>query len=304
MSYDISKDTITVNDVVYDIKREQDKGGSGEETLQVTEFNVVSDEWEYIFPGLEGTLGYEDYIDEGLSPREWSNVGKMACSHDRYTLGDKDIDAKDLLENTTACDRCDGNGYRDFEITGTDGTLRVIEVQCAKCDGAGEQEISIVDYVKKEWGARVIIPLFLYDHSGISMSAGAAILNRDEDEGDFDRRRRHPFDAAGWDVSAVGVIFDTPEGVQQCIGDDATLEQIEAALRSEVEVYSSYLEGDITYFNVQDEETDFHESCGGFVGSHKQCEIECFEALEAAIVKRLGENDERDHWNSRDVPTV
>ena len=61
-------------------------------------------------------------------------------------------------------------------------------------------------------------------------------------------------------MSSVGVIFDTPEGVQQCIGDDATLEQIEAALRSEVEVYSSYLEGDITYYNVQDEETDFHES--------------------------------------------
>ena len=98
----------------------------------------------------------------------------------------------DLLDNKIACDRCDGNGYRDFEITGVDGTLRVIEVQCAKCDGAGEQEISIVDYVKKECGARVIIPLFLYDHSGISMSAGAAILNRNEDEGDFDRTQPPP----------------------------------------------------------------------------------------------------------------
>ena len=46
MSYDVSKDTITVNDVEYDVKREQDRGGSGEETLTITDFNVETDEFE------------------------------------------------------------------------------------------------------------------------------------------------------------------------------------------------------------------------------------------------------------------
>ena len=48
-----------------------------------------------------------------------------------------------------------------------------------------------------------------------------------------------PWDTDRWDTSFVGFIFDTPEGVKQCIGDDATDEQIEQALRAEVKVYAS-----------------------------------------------------------------
>ena len=56
----------------------------------------------------------------------------------------------------------------------------------------------------------------------------------------------HPFDTDRWDTSFVGFIYDTPEGVKQCLGDNATDEEIEAALRSEVAVYASYLEGDVS----------------------------------------------------------
>ena len=101
----------------------------------------------------------------------------------------------------------------------------------------------------------------------------------------------------------VGFIFDTPEGVKQCIGDDATDEQIEKALRDEVAVYASYLEGDITWYSVEDDETNFYEACGGYVGDHKQCESECFAALEQAIIKRLSEGDERAEWNARGTQT-
>lgn len=294
MSYDVKQNTITVNDIEYHVEREQDRGAP-EETLTIKEFSIEQDDWIFPFEGLEGTLGYEEYIDEGLSPREWSNVGKMACHHSRYTLGDKDMDARDLLDNEVPCEECD-----------TAGVIWLSEHDnepCKTCEGDGYVEQSIVEYVRKEYGARVIIPLFLYDHSGISMSAGAAIINRDEDEADFSRKNRHPFDAHGWDVSSIGVIFDTPEGVEQCMGKDATVDEIEAALRSEVDVYSSYLEGDITYYSVEDDETDFHESCGGFIGDHKQCEAECFQALEGAIIKRLEENNERAEWNARGTET-
>ena len=149
-------------------------------------------------------------------------------------------------------------------------------------------DIHPVEYFKQERGARVVIGLTVYEHSGITMSAGDVT---------------HPWDTDRWDTSFVGFIFDTPEGVKQCIGDNATDEQIEAALRAEVEVYASYLEGDVTHYYVQDEETGFHDSCGGFVGCAKECEDQCFASLESAIVKRLAENEEKAHWAARDTIT-
>ena len=298
MSYDTKKDTITVNDVTYDVEREPDRG-SPEETLTLRDFSVERDEFFNPFPGLEATLGMEEYIEDFHNPRDWCNVGLMACSHPNYNLGDKEVDAKDLLDNEVECDRCNGMGERAIRKGMTDETW---SVTCAKCDG-GYMTLSIVEYVQKEHGARVIIPLFLYDHSGISMSAGEAIIARTETDADFSRSNRHPFDAQGWDVSSVGVIFDTPEGVKQCIGDDATVDQIKAALLSEVGVYSSYLEGDVAFYAVQDDETGFQDACGGFVGDHEGCEAECFSAMESAIVKRLAEIKEKAEWAARDTIT-
>lgn len=87
------------------------------------------------------------------------------------------------------------------------------------------------------------------------------------------------------------------------MGDDATDEEIEKVLRDEVKVYASYLEGDVTWYSVEDEQTGFNEGCGGYVGSADQCETECFEMLEAAIVKRLAEIKEKAEWAARDTIT-
>ena len=106
MSYNISMDTITVNGVEYDVKRTPDRGHP-EETLIVTEFNVETDEFEDAFPGLEATLGCEEYVEDWMSPRDWSNVGTMAVSYGRYNLGDEEIDKIDFEVD---CDACDGTG--------------------------------------------------------------------------------------------------------------------------------------------------------------------------------------------------
>ena len=80
-------------------------------------------------------------------------------------------------------------------------------------------------------GAIVVLPLGLIDHSGISMYVGAGA---------------HFADPGGWDSGIVGLIFDTPERRAVCWGDDpADPEKIEAALRSEVEVYDQYLRGEV-----------------------------------------------------------
>lgn len=271
MSINTSMDTITVNDVTYDVERESISLG---DKLTIEQF-----------PGLEGTLGMEEIIEEFHNPRDWSNVGTMAVSYDRYNLGDEDISK---INFEVDCDKCDGTG-ETYGPENLVGGFLVRTPDCPHCEGTGEAEVNPVDYFKREEGARVVIGLTVYEHSGITMYAGDVTT---------------PFDTDRWDTSFVGFIYDTPEGVKQCMGDDATDEQIEKALREEVKVYASYLEGDVSHYSVEDEETGFHEGCGGFVGDSGQCETECFEMMEAAIVKRLAEIKERAEWAARDTITL
>jgi hypothetical protein len=269
MSINTSMDTITVNDVVYDVEREE-RGGKIVFTIEE-------------FPGLEGEVGYDDCCDHD-SPRDWSNVGTMAVSYPRYNLGDEDIA---MIDFEIECPDCEGTG-ETYGPENMVGGFLVRTPDCPRCEGTGNIDLNPVDYFKKERGARVVIPLTVYEHSGITMSAGNVTF---------------PWDTDRWDTSFVGFIFDTPEGVRQCIGENATDEEIEKCLRGEVEVYASYLEGDVSYWSVEDEETDYMESCGGYIGDSDHTVRECFENMEAAIEKRLSETVERAHWAARDTVT-
>jgi hypothetical protein len=86
-------------------------------------------------------------------------------------------------------------------------------------------------------GATVVLPLSLYDHSGISMYVGGGA---------------HAFDPQGWDSGLVGLIFDTPETREKT---GVPLDRIEQALRDEVETYDSYLRGEIYVATLQRRET-------------------------------------------------
>lgn len=290
MSYDIKQNTITVEDEIYHVKREPDRGGSGEDTLRLTVFDMEQDEFVPVFEELTGSLGYEE-DQQFANPREWCNVGTMAVSYRGYDLGDEDISKIDF---DAECPMCEGEGEIIPEVIETldvDIQAQIIanDNRCPQCEGDRYTTLNPVDYFKKERGARVVIGLTVYEHSGITMYAGNVTM---------------PFDTDRWDTSFVGFIFDTPQGVKDCLGDNATDEQIEVCLRDEVKSYASYLEGDVTYYYVQDEETNFHDSCGGYVGDHEGCENECFSAMENAIVKRLAEMKEREEWNSRDTMTA
>ena len=71
------------------------------------------------------------------SPRDWENLGTMACDHGRYVLGDK----TDLAREVTA----------------------------AMHEHTGEV---VARWLRIYHGATVVLPLALYDHGGISMSVG------------------------------------------------------------------------------------------------------------------------------------
>lgn len=172
----------------------------------------------------------EEYIEPWMSPREDDDglLGAMFCAYRGYTLGDDD--APDPRGHEIECPHCDGD-----------------DDACSACGGHGYVEESIVDYLKREHGARVILPLFVYEHSGITMSCGGRL---DKGEDDFSRTGRNPFDSAGWDTSSVGVIFDTAESRTRCGWENRTDDEIEEDLRNEVRAYAAYLENQVYGWEV------------------------------------------------------
>lgn len=275
MSIDIKRDEITVNGITYDVS-EASVSDYG------TTHYIIEHDGENVFPGLSGHLGYETDGGEEFNPREHDNLGVMAIHYPRYNLGDEDISRIDFDAECPDC--IDGNGYAVNE-NGSE-----TDDECPKCEGTGAVTLNPVDFFKRERGARVVLPLIVYEHSGITMRVGRV--------GDIIG------DAQGWDTSFVGFIFDDPKVVKSCFGDNATDEQITYALEQEVKTYAAYLEGNITWYSVDDDETDFQDGCCGFVGDFDYCYKSLLESLETAIEKRLAEQDERAHWAARDVETV
>ena len=103
----------------------------------------------------------------------------------------------------------------------------------------------------------IYLPLYLYDHSGITMSTS-------------------PF-SCPWDSGCVGIIYVTKEKVREEYGwkvlTKSRVEKILSSLKNEVEVYDQYLTGDVWGFKVveYDEEDNYEkevDSCWGFYGDN------------------------------------
>jgi hypothetical protein len=162
-----------------------------------------------------------DYEDSPESPRDWDNLGTMACFHKRYTLGDsgQKRNGKPLVTFKSE----DFNSWDEMEA-----------------------------YIKKTYNPLVILSLFLYDHSGLSISTGV--------------HGQH----AAWDGGWVGFIFVSKEGVKRnwkVKRIDAKLKKrIEENLLSEVSTYDDYLRGAVYHYSVEDKEGTSLDSCGGFYG--------------------------------------
>lgn len=195
---------------------------------------------------LEKTIKNDKYrieihTDEDTeSPRNWENLGKMVCFHKRYDLGDK----------------------HDYDHNYYDGW-----------------EAMEKDIIKKE-NVAVILPLYLYDHSGITISTSS-----------FNDR---------WDSGMIGFIYMTKKDAIENYGKKIMTPKVkERALKNlegEVETYDQYLTGDVYGFKVfeDDEETD---SCWGFYGDEfwkngmeEYIDSEIIEALRPELEKEFGKD--------------
>jgi hypothetical protein len=202
-------------------------------------------------------------------PREWDNLGKMVCFNRNYSLGD----------NTT--------------------------IRHEEFDSWDEMEA----YLIKEYKAEVILPLYLYDHSMITMNTTG-----------FSCR---------WDSGQVGFIYATREDILNGYGGKKitkTLrEKAEKVLLSEVEVYDQYIRGDVYFFNIEkcepivkipkDEfdagnydnaeeecEWEYYDSCHGLFGTTIDNGIMEYSGAPKEIVEEaLGNIDE---WIEYEVESV
>lgn len=160
------------------------------------------------------------------SPRSWDNLGTMACAHKRYNLGDEDgtREALQIIYKHLSDKQLDEMGFDDGELP---------DIQAAL----------------EKTGQVIMLPLYLYDHSGITMSTSSFFCR--------------------WDSGQVGFIYVSKAKVRQEYGwkllTKERIAKIEGILKGEVEVYDQYLTGDVWGFEVT--EDDQEDSCWGFFGS-------------------------------------
>ncbi len=175
-------------------------------------------------------------------------VGRMICWHDRYNLGDNhDYDCDEFMREL-AFEACNGLEERiDYLEGGVYDRLsdfvnweRASQLIDAKVD-------ELVEKVVRD--GYIMLPLYLYDHSSITMSTG-------------------PFSCVQ-DSCQVGWIICDNETIKREFNGDRDL--AEKCLKAEVSTYDEYLTGNVYGFIVEEgndddgwEETD---SCWGFFGS-------------------------------------
>lgn len=147
--------------------------------------------------------------EDPQDPRQWSTLGTMVCFHGKYNLGDE-------------------HEYKAPEHGGWEELKKAI--------------------VKNE-NVAVILPLYLYDHSGITMNTTG-----------FTSR---------WDSGQVGFIFVSKYKIKEEFGwDDLSLEHrrdtINSVLVGEVDTYDKYIRGDVYGFIVEGLDENAMDSCWGF----------------------------------------
>jgi len=152
-------------------------------------------------------------------PREDDNLGKMVCFHKRYNLGDKTDLTSDSFE-----------GWEELE-----------------------------QYLIRERGAEVIAPLYMYEHSGISIKIGSFY--------GCGLSQGH----ARFDSGQIGFIYVDRETLQKEYTAKRITKKIKdkamKVLEGEVDTYNKYVMGQVYGFMAEEKDGEQIDSCWGFYDS-------------------------------------
>ena len=118
----------------------------------------------------------------------------------------------------------------------------------------------------------VVLPLYLYDHSGLSMSTS----------------RSYPFNDP-WDAGQVGWIFIEREKVLKEYSRKkltrSLIRKAEDMMMSEVREYDDYLRGEVYGYVVNDKDGEHIDSCCGFYGDLDYVVAEAKSVVDASITQ-------------------
>lgn len=208
---------------------------------------------------MEQTINYRGYTinivtdNDPMNPRtEWDNAGVMCCWHSRYNLGDMESNGRSGREHRSYPISKNYSEPIDllYELAGVDRS----EYQDEQYEKTGSYEdMDTADLYKLiEEKGTIIKSLYLYDHSGITISTS-------------------PF-SCGWDSGQVGYIYMTKEKMEE---EGWTKEQADKYLEGAVETYDNFLTGEvygyrITKYNEEIEDDDDLDSCWGYYGEPEE----------------------------------
>jgi len=240
-------------------------------------------------------------------PRGWGDqLDIMACWHGRYSLGDdipdrepeefwqrlvrENVTEEDVLraaragklygirlaeneESATLVDVYETCCWRTVlgtsepeEVLAYEGVLPDAILECLIDDLTVAHCITLMEPYAR-W-----LPLWLYDHSGITMSCGT---------------RTYPYNDE-WDSGQVGWIVTLKKTILENfpLAEETWQEKADEIMRSNVEEYDRYLTGDVYGYTLyesdsaeEDQEWEEIDSCWGFFGS---------DILENGIVGNIG----------------
>ena len=255
-----------------------------ENTKTIPHFDIQNDMCIFWNHGGKGYMAHFQTDTDLPDPRkEYDHLCTMACFHKKYGLGDeldggvrcsedfwsklvrKEFSAKELYDRLIG----QKNSLRFLERLADDDIEEVVgEFYDAVEDGDIHFAMDVLD------GRYAWLPIWLYDHSGLTISCG---------------ERTYPYNDQ-WDSGLLGwCIVSKERAISELkAGDGDWKEKADAAIREEVREYDQYLTGDIWWFEVKScngrydavehvagprgegsEESDWNEedSCGGFCGS-------------------------------------
>lgn len=171
------------------------------------------------------------------SPREWSNLGTLICWHRRYRLGDSHrFDSPKAFLRDRA--------------------------------GVSDQSDLSMDQLRERADRKaVLLPVFLYDHSGLAMNTIGF--------------------HCPWDSGQVGYVYVTLDAVREEFGvkrvTKAMREKAAEILCGEIVSYDAYLGGRV-YGYVIEQDGEEVDACWGFVGHYElECLLQARRAVQASM---------------------
>lgn len=181
--------------------------------------------------------------NDPMSPRDWDNLGTMTCFHSGYNLGDEqERDAQAWLESMTGLD--------DEQL---ERLYLKVNPEFSNCSQSlKDYHDALIETIERDY---LILPLYLYDHSGITISTS-------------------PF-SCRWDSGQVGFIWVSKADIRKAYRVERISpklkERVLKYLNNEVETYDQYLTGEVYGYIIGTEEDEHIESCWGFFGDEDHC---------------------------------